>query len=559
MHLIDPKSAGDHPRSRGVYSRRISTCGADWGSSPLARGLRSAHPYRRYRPGIIPARAGFTARCTVVHETMPDHPRSRGGYKVNGRYIQVPKGSSPLARGLRGTPRPPPVSTRIIPARAGFTPSTRRWRSRRRDHPRSRGVYEAHPDHHQFLRGSSPLARGLRGVGQEPAQRRGIIPARAGFTESARYQRKRPGDHPRSRGVYPPPSAAPSRTRGSSPLARGLPPVDLAAVGPGRIIPARAGFTVCRGFRRRPGRDHPRSRGVYSRFAFRFVRTFGIIPARAGFTTCSRPCPARRRDHPRSRGVYGNASGVLRIEMGSSPLARGLLPRPLTAIRTRGIIPARAGFTWPSTGPPRSSRDHPRSRGVYDARRRGYQSSPGSSPLARGLLAALAEGVRHALDHPRSRGVYCGGGYGPASRRGIIPARAGFTSPPSPTPWAAADHPRSRGVYHYLVPGRHHWRGSSPLARGLRPGADRRVPARGIIPARAGFTPRPPRRPARPGDHPRSRGVYKCSISDSKDDNGSSPLARGLRHAAVLCGSAGGIIPARAGFTARHDGGRPAG
>ena len=71
----------------------------------------------------------------------------------------------------------------------------------------------------------------------------------------------------------------------------------------------------------------------------------GIIPARAGFTDTQTLLPRKVRDHPRSRGVYGCAVYVMPVDAGSSPLARGLL-RHLGVIRvTQGIISARAGFT----------------------------------------------------------------------------------------------------------------------------------------------------------------------------------------------------------------------
>ena len=75
-------------------------------------------------------------------------------------------------------------------------------------------------------------------------------------------------------------------------------------------------------------------------------------------------------------------------------------------VRGMGIIPARAGFTPPSTTalPPRT--DHPRSRGVYLAEMLAREPWPGSSPLARGLRVSLP-------------GWYVDSG--------IIPARAGFT------------------------------------------------------------------------------------------------------------------------------------
>ena len=71
-------------------------------------------------------------------------------------------------------------------------------------------------------------------------------------------------------------------------------------------------------------------------------------------------------------------------------------------------------------------------------------------------------------------------------------------------------------------------KGSSPLARGLPVLVVAQVDNDGIIPARAGFT-RPTWRPAAgPSDHPRSRGVYADIQHEFPDEEGSSPLARGL-------------------------------
>ena len=92
----------------------------------------------------------------------------------------------------------------------------------------------------------------------------------------------------------------------------------------------------------------------------------------------------------------------------------------------------------------------------------------------------------------------------------------------------AADHPRSRGVYAVLPAGVQTGNGSSPLARGLRGGSAPPQGAGGIIPARAGFTIMMAACTRALGDHPRSRGVY--------------PSATGWRRTRI-------IIPARAGFT----------
>ena len=132
------------------------------------------------------------------------------------------------------------------------------------------------------------------------------------------------------------------------------------------------------------------------------------------------------RDHPRSRGVYISPTSVHLGGTGSSPLARGLR----AAIDVRGdlgrIIPARAGFTSAASPGARSTGDHPRSRGVYLNHLDLTTDTNGSSPLARGLLGAVIAG---------------------AEVGGIIPARAGFTEYFLLVRYPAWDHPRSRGVY----------------------------------------------------------------------------------------------------------------
>ena len=91
--------------------------------------------------------------------------------------------------------------------------------------------------------GSSPLARGLHPRILDPRHPGRIIPARAGFTREVGDGLSVPWDHPRSRGVYDNEPLKGIHLDGSSPLARGL-RVGIARllVGYG-IIPARAGFT----------------------------------------------------------------------------------------------------------------------------------------------------------------------------------------------------------------------------------------------------------------------------------------------------------------------------
>ena len=198
--------------------RRLSS-----GSSPLARGLLLRRSVLGSAGGIIPARAGFTTRFWPRWRRRRDHPRSRGVYESEWNARSSTRGSSPLARGLLVEVAVEDVLGRIIPARAGFTGRGSVRVPGHRDHPRSRGVYRTSTGSWVPSSGSSPLARGLRGDAAPPVGCGGIIPARAGFTRRPPPRGWRRGDHPRSRGVYPPTPSGGCRSWGSSPLARGLP------------------------------------------------------------------------------------------------------------------------------------------------------------------------------------------------------------------------------------------------------------------------------------------------------------------------------------------------
>ena len=192
----------DHPRSRGVYERGHVQALQRAGSSPLARGLRGSCCRGRLRWWIIPARAGFTKYGPFLSVRAADHPRSRGVYHWRYAIVTPGTGSSPLARGLPVVRRADHRLRGIIPARAGFTDPTSAAPSRWTDHPRSRGVYTPESQPVTAKDGSSPLARGLRPACTAPHSRVRIIPARAGFTQVRHHVRPLVRDHPRSRGVY---------------------------------------------------------------------------------------------------------------------------------------------------------------------------------------------------------------------------------------------------------------------------------------------------------------------------------------------------------------------
>ena len=193
------------------------------GSSPLARGLRVPRGTGEHDGGIIPARAGFTDAPAIAPGLCMDHPRSRGVYFSFPPPFAQPNGSSPLARGLHAHCALAHTRCGIIPARAGFTCGGRTSHRGPQDHPRSRGVYTLTVLLLTHAVGSSPLARGLlEAVAHHIASLR-IIPARAGFTIARGFICSSQSDHPRSRGVYLSLSRASQSPPGSSPLARGLP------------------------------------------------------------------------------------------------------------------------------------------------------------------------------------------------------------------------------------------------------------------------------------------------------------------------------------------------
>ena len=340
---------------------------------------------------------------------------------------------------------------------------------------------------------------------------------------------------------------------GSSPLARGLQHMSSEVGRARRIIPARAGFTVFATHTCTDKRDHPRSRGVYGGEEMVKVGEMGSSPLARGLLAGPRAARVRRRDHPRSRGVYLPIDPTIIAALGSSPLARGL-PRLFGEDEHQpGIIPARAGFTRAQVVPQLAPGDHPRSRGVYWTPATVESPVSGSSPLARGLLWRILRASSGMGIIPARAGFTgdvdgahdAGGGSSPLARgllgapvigrviEGIIPARAGFTLPTRFISLLTWDHPRSRGVYNRsLYPGKIE-NGSSPLARGLRQVDETAAGEAGIIPARAGFTLGGRRGHPRHQDHPRSRGVYRTFFFDPRISRGSSPLARGLRPAGL--------------------------
>ena len=335
--------------------------------------------------------------------------------------------------------------------------------------------------------GSSPLARGTLSKPRRSRNGGGLIPARAGNTHSQPSSFLVSRAHPRSRGEHFGFGGRREGERGSSPLARG---------------------TRCRRGRNR--------------------RLHGLIPARAGNTFSGGGMAVACGAHPRSRGEHVEVGTSRVTEPGSSPLARGTRQGTSRTGLRAGLIPARAGNTGVSSWRDKPSWAHPRSRGEHSLWTHGGVALLGSSPLARGT---------HILPSI------------PCHKNGLIPARAGNTCTSLQNDLTIWAHPRSRGEHVLTEPPVLPPVGSSPLARGTRRHSACRLPAAGLIPARAGNTRRILLLVSLAWAHPRSRGEHRLPLTRRRTPRGSSPLARGTLRPIARDTRAVGLIPARAGNT----------
>ena len=274
--------------------------------------------------GIIPACAGSTSGRPSRERPWRDHPRMRGEHadKVNQQVVDM--GSSPYARGAQAFGRKSSSPAGIIPACAGSTQGSHHGRLFPGDHPRMRGEHLGRSPEVGVLLGSSPHARGapLRTRGRRAAA--GIIPACAGSTLRRRPVGVGGGDHPRMRGEHAPVSISRTALLGSSPHARGARGLASDAIRADRIIPACAGSTRLPKTIAWHNWDHPRMRGEHLRAHHRTRPTpgssphargargtawlvsavRGIIPACAGSTLRLLTIWTTCWDHPRMRGEH---------------------------------------------------------------------------------------------------------------------------------------------------------------------------------------------------------------------------------------------------------------
>ena len=108
----------------------------------------------------------------------------------------------------------------------------------------------------------------------------------------------------------------------------------------------------------------PLARGILECLDSRSSR-MRITPACAGNTKLFADETCGDRDHPRLRGEYDYIALSDGDELGSPPLARGILAELQVAKKQERITPACAGNTKTPPGILFGNRDHPRLRGEY--------------------------------------------------------------------------------------------------------------------------------------------------------------------------------------------------
>ena len=173
-------------------------------------------------------------------------------------------------------------------------------------------------------------------------------------------------------------------------------------------------------------------------------------------------------------------------------------------------------------------RAHPRAGGENGMSGASSLAPVGSSPRGRGKRRSRRQG---------------------RNLRGLIPARAGKTHNfSSRWSWWGA-HPRAGGENSPEIPVSLASPGSSPRGRGKQRPNEGLFGCLGLIPARAGKTPRRRSLIVRSPAHPRAGGENLGDLEAIGGEQGSSPRGRGKPRDVLPRLGRAGLIPARAGKT----------
>ena len=220
------------------------------------------------------------------------------------------------------------MRTRLIPAHAGKTRLAGEGLPFHGAHPRACGENLNNTDLSSTDAGSSPRMRGKHSLVVKPVASAGLIPAHAGKTLSPRSSLLASPAHPRACGENYTSTMGTLSSEGSSPRMRGKQRrtrMDRVHSG---LIPAHAGKTMeCKDI----------------------SDSGGLIPAHAGKTGVGVGLVVVGVAHPRACGENEIHASEASIPSGSSPRMRGKHVMCVPSPSSRGLIPAHAGKTGPST------------------------------------------------------------------------------------------------------------------------------------------------------------------------------------------------------------------
>ena len=171
-----------HPRMGGENHLKMRMVGWYVGSSPRGRGKRVSIPERRLFRRLIPARAGKTWTRLARWCMRRAHPRAGGENCAEESCRSPAPGSSPRGRGKHLASAHGAVVGGLIPARAGKTAKAVKRPGTHQAHPRAGGENYAPFLSRASWSGSSPRGRGKRWLRNFLKEERRLIPARAGKT-----------------------------------------------------------------------------------------------------------------------------------------------------------------------------------------------------------------------------------------------------------------------------------------------------------------------------------------------------------------------------------------
>ena len=173
--------------------------------------------------GLIPARAGKTRSSTGRAHVDSAHPRAGGENAIRAETVDGLRGSSPRGRGKLGQFAGGELGDRLIPARAGKTPSQFLASSVAGAHPRAGGENASVKLPTGLQVGSSPRGRGKHSGYECGGEFERLIPARAGKTCRLGGRDRYRAAHPRAGGENIARGEAELLGAGSSPRGRGKP------------------------------------------------------------------------------------------------------------------------------------------------------------------------------------------------------------------------------------------------------------------------------------------------------------------------------------------------